>query len=89
MPPADRTQRGSTPREIARILRISKDRVRSMIEAGELGAVNTAPDRGGRPRYVIMPEHLTDFVRQRLVSPPPKPAPRRRRQPEMVDFFPD
>ena len=56
-PPADR---GMTPREFARYARLSPDRVRAMIASGELGAVNTAPARCGRPRYVILPHHIRE-----------------------------
>jgi hypothetical protein len=81
--------RGYTPREVARILRISKDRVRSLIVAGRLGAIDQAPSRYGRRRFIVMPEHLREYVRSREVSPP-KPAPRRRqRRPGWTDFYPD
>jgi excisionase family DNA binding protein len=78
-----------TPREVARLLRVSKDRVRAWIEAGELAAVNVSPTRCGRPRYVVLPEHLAAWERSRRVSPPPRPAPRRRRQPTITDYYPD
>jgi hypothetical protein len=81
--------RGYTPREAAYILRISKDRVRALIVAGRLGAIDQAPSRYGRRRYIIMPEHLRAYVRSREVTPPPKPAPRRRRPVGQVDYFPD
>jgi excisionase family DNA binding protein len=85
---ADTTARGYTPRELARLLRISPDRVRAMIQSGELGAVDTARVRCGRPRYVILPQHLQEWARRRRVSPPPKLA-RRRKRTDMVDYFPD
>jgi excisionase family DNA binding protein len=78
---------GLTPNELAKLLRVSPDRIRSMIQAGELGAVNVARHRCGRPRYVILPHHLAEFERRRAAAPPPKPA-RRRRRPDTVDYFP-
>jgi excisionase family DNA binding protein len=81
-------QRGLTVREVARLPRIGRDRVRSMIAAGELGALDLARHRCGRPRYVVLPAHLDEFARRRAVSPPP-PAPRRRRQPALVDYLAD
>jgi hypothetical protein len=87
MDPADGLPRGRTPREVARIIRMSKDRVLDMIRRGELQAINTAPTRCGRPRYIILPEHLAAWVRGRTVSAPAKPARRRRR--ELKDYFED
>jgi excisionase family DNA binding protein len=75
-----------TPREISRLLRVGIDKVMGWIHAGVLQAVNVG--RLGRPRYVILPEHLEAFVRGRSASPPPR-APRRRRLMELVDYYPD
>jgi hypothetical protein len=81
--------RGYTPAELARLLRVSPDRVRAWIVAGELTAINTASRRCGRPRFVILPQHLTEFAARRAAAAP-KPAPRRRRrQPNMIDYYPD
>jgi hypothetical protein len=79
--------RGYTPRELARLLRVSPDRVRSWIVAGELGAIDTARQRCGKPRYVILPTHLEQFLRRRSAGPVPKP--RRQKRSDMVDFYPD
>jgi hypothetical protein len=81
---------GWTVREFSRLVRMSKDRVRAMIRAGQLGAINTAPTRCGRPRFIILPGHLAEFERARRVSPPPKAARRRQqRRPGFIDFYPD
>jgi excisionase family DNA binding protein len=93
VPPADTplptaTGHGHTPRELARLLRVSPDRVRAWIAAGELGAIDTARHRCGRPRYVILPHHLAEFEATRRAAPPPKPARRKRRSLE-TDFYPD
>jgi hypothetical protein len=85
---AQRPAGGQTPNELAKLLRVSPDRVRCWIKAGAMGAVNTAPTLSGKPRYIILPHHLAEFERARRAGPPPKPA-RRRRQPAMVDYFPD
>jgi excisionase family DNA binding protein len=82
--------RGWTVRELAAYLRIGKDRLRGMIQRGEMPALNLAPHRCGRPRYVVLPEHLAQWERSRRVSPPPRPAPRRQRKPEgWIDYYPD
>jgi excisionase family DNA binding protein len=87
MSPAGAT-RGYTPNELARILRVSPDRIRAWIASGELPAINTAPHRCGKPRYVILPHHLAEWEAKRLAAPPPKPA-RRKRLPVAVDYYPD
>lgn len=83
--------RGYTPNELARLLRVSPDAVRAWIKAGELGALDTARRRCGRPRYVILPHHLAEFEhRRRAATPAAKPAPRRRqRRTVAVDYYPD
>lgn len=85
--PAD-FPRGMTPRELARLLRVSPDRVRAMIQSGELGAVNTSRVRFGKPRYVILPMHLAAWEQSRRVTPPPA-RPRRRKRMQAVDYYPD
>jgi hypothetical protein len=81
--------RGLTPNEVARLIRVSPDRVRAWIKSGELGAIDTAPHRCGKPRYVILPGHLAEFERRRrAATPAAKPAPRRRRAP-VKDYYPD
>lgn len=92
MPSVDATseapaRRGYTPNELAPLLRVSPDKVRRWIESGELQAVNTATARCGRPRYVVLPEHLEAFTRQRSAAQP-KPTPRRRRR-VAKDYYPD
>jgi excisionase family DNA binding protein len=81
-------RRGYTTREVARLIRISPDRVRAMIASGELPAINTAAARCGRPRYVVLPEQLVAWVRQRAAAPPPRPA-RSRKRTTVVDYYPD
>jgi excisionase family DNA binding protein len=81
--------RGLTPRELARLLRVSADRIRAWIQAGELGAVDTSRRRCGRPRYVILPHHLAAWERGRqAANPPPRPT-RRRKSITEVDYYPD
>src|SRR5262249_54717748 len=91
-PAADSAARGYTPAELARLLRVSPDRIRGWIKAGELGAIDTARLRCGRPRYVILPRHLEEFERRRrAATTATKPTPRRRRCRETaeIDFYPD
>jgi excisionase family DNA binding protein len=83
--PDDGFARGLTPRETARLLRISADKVRAMIRAGRLGAINTG--ECGRDRFVVLPSHLEAFAREHRAASPPKPT--RRRRPAAIDFYPD
>jgi excisionase family DNA binding protein len=84
---AQTAERGHTPRELARLLRVSPDRIRAMIAAGELGALDMARQRCGRPRYIILPQHVEEFLRRRSAAPTPKP--RRRKRTQDTDFYPD
>jgi hypothetical protein len=79
---------GLTPNELARVRRISPDRIRAMIVRGELPALNVAANRCGKPKYIILPHHLREWETGRAAAPP-KPAPRRRRRQYAVDYLPD
>jgi hypothetical protein len=88
--PTDATARGMTPNELARYLRVSPDRVRAWIASGKMKALNTAPARCGKPRYVILPHHLAEWERSHSAAEPELvPAPRRRRREDLEDFFPE
>ncbi len=84
---------GLTVPQLAKRFRVSPDKVRGWIKRGELAAINTADRRCARPRYVVTPDALAAFERNRQaqVAEPPKPERhrRRRRQANFVDFFPD
>jgi hypothetical protein len=73
---------------LARVLRVAADRIRHWIKSGELGAIDTAKHRCGRPRYVILPHHLAAFEKRRAGGDPPRPA-RRRKPREERDYYPD
>lgn len=82
------TERGWTVPELARFLRIGPDKLRSLIASGELGAINTASTRCGRPRFIVLPHHLAEWERTRRAATPPKPA-RRRRKATTCDYYPE
>jgi transposase len=79
---------GLTVRDVARRYRVSPDKVRAWIRRGELRAINTAMVLCGKPRWVVLPDALTEFERRRDAGPPPKPK-RRARKSDLVDYFPD
>jgi excisionase family DNA binding protein len=87
MPPADTAPAGGglVVREVAKVLRVSPDRVRAWIKSGELGAINTS--RRGKPRFVVLPHHLAAFELARAVAPPPRPDRRRRKR--VYRYYPD
>jgi excisionase family DNA binding protein len=87
MPPTDirLSPHGLTPKEVSRLLRVGQEKVRNWIKVGALNAVDVG--HLGRPRYVVLPEHLEAFVKARSAAPPPR-APRRRKQ-KLVTFYPD
>jgi hypothetical protein len=83
------SEHGWTPRELGKILRVSPDRIRNWIRSGELPALNLAPSGSAKPQFRILPHHLDEFERRRRVPSPPQPVPRRRRQSNVVDYYPE
>jgi hypothetical protein len=79
---------GLTPNELAKLLRVSPDRVRGWIVSGQLQAINVADHTCGKPRYVVLPHHLAAFEQRRNATPPVKTTWRRKRT-KQVDFYPD
>ena len=68
-----------TPPEYAEELGVNENKVLGWIRSGELAAVNTAQNRGGRPRWKISRKLSPLSSGPRQSVPPPPPAPRRRR----------
>lgn len=80
--------RGYTPTELAKLLRVSADKIRRWIASAEMGAVNVASSRCRRPQYIVLPHHLAEWEKRRSAAPQPKPK-RRKRQSHLTDFYPD
>ena len=74
------------PREVAERYRVSVDKVVGWIRVGKLRAFNVG-DGLKRPRWRVLPADLTAFETERMATPPPKPARRRRRDPAIKDYF--
>jgi hypothetical protein len=67
---------------------VGADKVRAWIRSGELIAVNVAADLGGKPQWRITPESVEVFERRRSSEPAPKLQRRRKRLPEVRDYYP-
>jgi hypothetical protein len=78
--------RGLTPNGVARLLRVSPDRVRAWIARGELAAVNTAT-AGAKPRYIVLPQHLAAWEASHRVNAQPVRRRRRRSTVDCEDFW--
>jgi hypothetical protein len=83
-----RQAKGQTVSELARRYRVSEEKVRRWIRSGELPALNVADVHSRKPRFVVPPEAQARFERGRSAAQP-RPAPRRRRRPEVKDYYPD
>src|SRR5947209_3307408 len=79
---ADTPLRGLTVPKFAKLFCIGETKVIGWIRAGKLRAVNVATDLCGRPRFVILPDAVAEFQRQRdPTGPQPEieTTPRRKR----------
>jgi excisionase family DNA binding protein len=81
--------RGYTVRELARLLRVSTDKIRAWIRTGRLPAINTASASCRRPRYVVLPDQLEAFAKHQQAGAPERPArARRAKAADFVDYYP-
>jgi hypothetical protein len=81
-------RRAFTVAAIAERYGINCDKVRLWIKNGELAAVNVATRPTGRPRWRIAVADLLAFEhRRRAAVAPARPAKRRKRQGEVIEFF--
>jgi transposase len=87
-PPVPSSLAGLTVADVARRYRVSPDKIRAWIRRGELRAINTADALSGKPRFVVTTDALAEFEKRRTTTPTPKPQ-RRKRQPQLIDFYPD
>jgi excisionase family DNA binding protein len=69
---------GFTVGDIARLLRISVDKVRALIRRGELKAHRRPGAACGKLRYVVMPWDFEEFLKQLEAPTPKRPRPARR-----------
>ena len=77
----------STPPQVAKLLKVSADKIRAFIKTEELVAVDVSQHRGQRPRYRISRDALHAFLARRSSSPPPKPRRRCRRSENVREYY--
>jgi len=82
-------ERKLTPREIAESYGVNQSKVLAWIHSGQLRAVDVSSNPGsGRPRWRVSPAALADWEVSRTCSPPePKARRRRRKDPDLVEYF--
>lgn len=82
------TEQSLTPPEVAKRYRVSSDKVRGWIVSGQLRAVDVSAEPGtGKPRWRIHPCDLVAFENVRTAQPPAKPTRRRRKDPNVTEYF--
>jgi len=75
---ATEPQAALTPPELAKLLAVDPDRVRTWCKNGTIRAIDVSENPGtGKPRFRIMPDAIEEFLASRSVTPPP---PRRQRR---------
>ena len=63
-----------TVTDAADVLAVTPERLRDLIHAGGLPAVDIAASRGGRPRWRIAATDLEAWLAGRRTSPTPRPV---------------
>jgi hypothetical protein len=81
------TRRKLSPPAYARQLGVDTAKVLKWIRTGELPAFNAATTIGCKPRYLIDVGDIATFEARRAVQPPAPTSRRRRRDPEIIEFF--
>jgi hypothetical protein len=72
---------------LCRRWKVGADKIRGFVRRGELVAVNVAANLSGRPQWRITAGSVERFEVRRSSVPAPKPQ-RRRRRPQVIDFYP-
>ena len=77
-----------TVRDVAEAIALSDESVLALIRAKQLRAVNVGLG-AVKPRWRVAEADLQSFLDSRAASPTPKPTRqrRRRRDPEVIEFF--
>jgi len=81
------TTKRLTPNELAQEWRVSPAKVRKLIEAGELRAINMATSLRCRPRWFIDRADVERFEALRAARPEIRPQRRQRNRAGIVEFI--
>ena len=77
-----------SPPQVAQLWRVNVAKIYELIARGSLIALNMAVDPNGRPRLRIKLAEIARFEASRSTKPPPaKPARRRRKDPNITEYF--
>jgi hypothetical protein len=79
---------GFTVADLCRRWRVGEGKIYGFLSRGELVGVNMATNLSGKPQWRIPAEEVARFEARRTSAPTPKPV-GRRRQPAVIDFYPD
>lgn len=75
--------------EAADLLKVKPDRVRAWIKSGQIRGIDLSSNPGtGKPRFRVSESDLQAFLQTRAVTPDTRPKRRRRRNEDVIDFFP-
>jgi hypothetical protein len=85
---SERGQEGFSVADLCARWKVGADKIHGFLRRGELIGINVATNLSGRPQWRITRESVEMFERRRGSAPPPKPAPRRRRQTDFIDYYP-
>ena len=66
-----------TPPELAKLWRVSPEKIITMIRGGQLAAVNLAAAGSSRPRFRISRDAIRNFEQGQAAIPRATPGPRR------------
>ena len=81
------TDRTFTVKNLTERFGVSEGTILGWIKRGELRALDVSRQRGGRPRWRITQEALSDFELLRTHSPSPPPTRRKKRPAEIIKFY--
>lgn len=78
-----------TVKQVAEMLQVGADLIKSFVDSGELDAIDVSLTRGKKRRLRIPDDALEKFLERRRVHvPPPRGRGRRRTRPrEVIDYF--
>jgi hypothetical protein len=84
---ADTPLQGYSVADLCRRWKIGADKIRGFLRRGELVGINVAANLSARPQWRVTTESVERFEKRRSSAPTPR-VQRRKRLPELIDFYP-